>query len=134
MPYAAWVAALAAAGLGVSAYVWYKQVTTGPVLCIGRGCAAVIRSRFGRMLAIPNGVWGTVYFGGLGLAAGTAAIHPSWAQGLGLLSLTATAIAVGLHAYLTYIQLYVLRTLCSWCLTSAALALAIALLLAAGAA
>ena len=132
MPHAVLVAALAAVGLGISAYIWFKQVTTGPVLCIGRGCATVIRSRFGRMLAIPNGAWGIAYFGGIGVAAALATLHPAWAPSLNPLGLAASTIALGLHAYLTYLQLLVLRALCSWCLASAALTLAILLLLTSG--
>lgn len=132
MPHAVPIIVLAAAGAGVSAYVWFKQVTTGPVLCIGRGCATVIRSRFGRMLAIPNGVWGTAYFSSVGAAAVLAALYPAWAPLLSPFGLAASTIAVGLHAYLTYLQVFVLRALCSWCLTSAALTLAILLLLIPG--
>jgi len=132
MPQAVPIVVLAAAGAGVSAYIWFKQVTTGPVLCIGRGCATVIRSQFGRLLAIPNGAWGIAYFGGIGVAAALATLHPAWAPALGFLGLAASTIALGLHAYLTYLQLFVLRALCSWCLASAALTLAILLLLILG--
>jgi len=132
MPHVVLIAALAAVGLGISAYIWFKQVTTGPVLCIGRGCATVIRSQFGRLLAIPNGAWGSAYFGGIGLVAALATLHPAWAPLLGPLGLAASTIAVGLHAYLTYLQLFVLRALCSWCLTSAVLTLAILFLLITG--
>ena len=132
MPYAVPIVVVTVAGLVVSAYVWYKQVTVGPVLCIGRGCAAVIRSRYGRMLAIPNGAWGTIYFGSLGVAAGLAATHPAWGISLGPLSLLASVVALVLHGYLTYLQIFVLRALCSWCLTSAALTLVLALLLIQG--
>lgn len=128
MPSSIPIVVLSSAGLVVSGYIWFKQVTTGPVLCIGRGCAAVIRSRYGRMLAIPNGAWGMLFFGGLGITAGLAAAEPSWASPLGRASFLASAIALGLHLYLTYLQLFVLRALCSWCLTSAALTLAIVLL------
>jgi uncharacterized membrane protein len=134
MPYAFPIVVLATAGLGVSVYIWYKQVTTGPVLCVGRGCAAVIRSRYGRMLAIPNGAWGTVYFGAVGIAAIVGLVAPPAAPTLGLLSLAASTITVGLHVYLTYLQFFVLRALCSWCLTSAGLSASITLLLALGAA
>jgi len=41
-------------------------------------------------------------------------------------------VALVLHGYLTYLQIFVLRALCSWCLTSAALTLAIVLLLIQG--
>jgi uncharacterized membrane protein len=132
MPYAVPIVVVTVAGLAVSAYVWYKQVTVGPVLCIGRGCAAVIRSRYGRLLGFPNGVWGAVYFGGLLVAAGLVAANPAWGISLGPLSLLASSVALVLHAYLTYLQIFVLRALCSWCLTSAALTLALALLLIQG--
>jgi uncharacterized membrane protein len=92
----------------------------------------VIRSRYGRLLGFPNGVWGAVYFGGLLVAAGLVAANPAWGISLGPLSLLASSVALVLHAYLTYLQIFVLRALCSWCLTSAALTLALALLLIQG--
>jgi uncharacterized membrane protein len=86
------------------------------------------------MLATPNGAWGTFYFGAVGLAAIVGLAAPPAAPTLGLLSLAASTIAAGLHVYLTYLQFFVLRALCSWCLTSAALSASITFLLALGAA
>ncbi|MBI4278659.1 MAG: hypothetical protein HY660_09400 [Armatimonadetes bacterium] len=114
---------LSALGLVLSAYVWYRQVTPGPVICIGRSCAAVIRSRYGRLLGIPNGALGVAYFGGLlGASAALAAGAPRvliWPM------VVAVVIATVLYAYLTYLQVAVLRALCSWCLLSAAASLLI---------
>ncbi len=112
---------LGLAGAVISAYVWYKQVTPGPVLCLGSGCAAVIRSRYGRVLGIPNGALGVVYF----LAMAAVPLAAPWGPVLRPLALAATTAALILYAYLTYLQLFVLRALCSWCLASAALAAAI---------
>lgn len=117
------VIALGLLGGAISAYVWYKQVTTGPVLCIGDGCARVIRSPYGRLLGIPNGALGVVYFGGAALVPLTGA-SAAW-----LLLAAATAVALPLYAYLTYLQFAVLRALCVWCLASAALTAGIALAL-----
>jgi len=115
--------ALGLLGVAVSAYVWYKQVTTGPVLCLGDGCARVIRSPYGRLLGIPNGALGVGYFGVAVLVALVLAPFPAaW-----MLFRTATVVALVLYAYLTYLQLAVLRALCVWCLTSAALTVAILL-------
>lgn len=117
------VSALGLLGIAVSAYVWYKQVTTGPVLCIGDGCARVIRSPYGRLLGIPNGALGVVYFG-------IAAIVPRvGASAAWLLLAAATVVALALYAYLTYLQFAVLRALCVWCLTSAVLTVGIAIAL-----
>lgn len=111
---AAW---LGAAGVVISAYVWYKQVTPGPVACIGSGCAAVIRSKYGRLLGIPNGALGVAYF----LAVILAPLLTPWVPEFRGVITLATAVALVLYLYLTYLQVAVLRALCSWCLTSAAL-------------
>lgn len=109
------VTILGTSGAAISAYVWFKQVTTGPVLCIGDGCARVIRSPYGRLLGIPNGALGVAYFGGAAL------VPLSGASAAWMLLAAATGIALPLYAYLTYLQVAVLRALCVWCLTSAAL-------------
>ncbi len=104
-------------GAGISAYVWYKQVTPGRVVCFGSGCAAVIRSRYGRLLGIPNGILGVAYF----LAVAATPLLEPWLPGIRPLALLATSVALGLYLYLTYLQFVVLRALCNWCLMSAGL-------------
>lgn len=123
------VIALSLAGLSVSIYIWYKQVTTGPVACIGRGCAIVIRSRYGRLLGMPNGAWGVMFFGGQLALAVAGEIRPDLEPLFLRLSALAAGIALVLFVYLTYLQTIVLRAFCSWCLASAGLTLTIFLLL-----
>jgi uncharacterized membrane protein len=109
------------AGVAVSAYVWYKQVTPGAVLCVGDGCAKVIRSPYGRLLGIPNGALGVGYFA-------AAALIPLVARPGSMLwsaVVTASVIALVLYGYLIYLQAAVLRAWCVWCLGSAALTAAI---------
>lgn len=118
--------ALGAAGIGISAYVWYKQVTSGRVLCLGTGCVAVIRSRYGRLLGIPNGALGVAFF----LYVAFTPWLRRWIPGVDLLAIVAASVALLLYLYLTYLQLFVLRALCSWCLASAALTAVIFSLLA----
>lgn len=117
--------ALGLAGTAISAYVWYKQVTSGRVLCIGRGCAIVIRSPYGRLLGIPNGKLGVVYFLLMSLVPWLRPAFPELHGGAALV----TSVALALYLYLTYLQFFVLRALCSWCLTSAALTVGIFMLL-----
>ncbi len=109
--------ALGLAGVAISAYVWYKQVTPGRVWCIGRGCAAVIRSPYGRLLGIPNGALGVAYFLYIALIPWLRQWLPEAAGPAVLVS----AVALVLYAHLAYLQFFVLRTLCSWCLGSAAI-------------
>jgi len=115
------VTGLGLAGTAVSAYVWYKQVTSGPVLCLGDGCAKVIRSPYGRLLGIPNGALGVGYFTAAALVPLLAGRVPA----LWSVLLVASGVALVLYAYLTYLQMAVLRAWCVWCLSSAALTAAI---------
>lgn len=117
--------ALGAAGTAISAYVWYKQVTPGRVLCIGTGCAAVIRSPYGRLLGIPNGALGVAFF----LYVALTPWLRRWSPAAASLAIVAASVALLLYLYLTYLQISVLRALCSWCLASAALTAMIFLLL-----
>lgn len=104
-------------GAGISAYVGHKQATPGRVVCLGSGCAAVIRSRYGRLLGIPNGILGVAYF----LAMAAVPLLGPWLPGIRPLALLATSAALVLYLYLTYLQFFVLRALCNWCLMSAGL-------------
>jgi uncharacterized membrane protein len=104
-------------GTAISAYVWYKQVTPGAVACLGSGCATVIRSPYGKLLGIPNGALGVAYF----LAVAATPLLVPWVPNLRLLALLATTVALLLYGYLAYLQVFVLRALCSWCLMSAGL-------------
>lgn len=122
---AAALTALGLAGALISAYVWFKQVTPGPVLCIGRGCAAVIRSPYGRLLGIPNGALGMAFFLYIALTPWLR----TWSPPAASLAIVAASVALLLYLYLTYLQVSVLRVLCSWCLASAALTAMIFLLL-----
>jgi len=117
--------ALGAAGTAISAYVWYKQVTPGRVLCIGTGCAAVIRSPYGRLLGIPNGALGVAFFLYIALTPWLR----RWSPAAAPLAIVAASVALLLYLFLTYLQVSVLRALCSWCLASAALTAMIFLLL-----
>jgi uncharacterized membrane protein len=111
------VTVLGFVGAAVSAYVWYKQITPGPVLCLGDGCAKVIRSPYGRLLGMPNGALGVAYFA-------AAALIPLAGRSVPMLwtvLLAGSAVALVLYAYLAYLQVAVLRAWCVWCLSSAAL-------------
>lgn len=111
------IIALGVLGGAISGYVWYKQVTPGAVACLGAGCATVIRSRYGKLLGIPNGALGVAYF----LTVSATPLLSSWLPNLRLLVLLATTIALVLYVYLAYLQVFVLRALCNWCLMSAGL-------------
>src|SRR3989442_15388792 len=109
-------------GVAISAYVWYTHVTDGPVVCLGSGCATVIRSEYGRLLGIPNGALGVLYFG---LVTVTPLLERSLLPEARSLMLIPTSIALVLYLYLTYLQFFVLQAACNCRLISAGLPLLI---------
>ena len=116
-------------GLTISAYVWRSQKFNKPISCWTRDCDRVIRSPYSRLLGVHNsaiGLW--LFF----LIFFMTLLHDlGWEPWPKLTSSTLIALSfIGtlVSLYLTYIQLFVLKGLCNWCLTSALLILAIFIL------
>jgi len=116
-------------GLMISAYVWRSQRFHKPIVCWTKDCDRVIRSPYSRLLGVHNsaiGLW--LFF----LIFFMTLLHDlGWEPWPKLTSSTLIALSfIGtlVSLYLTYIQLFVLKGLCNWCLTSALLILAIFIL------
>ncbi len=110
------VAALAATGLLLSAYLTYTKLAGSTALFCeaGSGCDVVQASRYASFLGLPTAAWGVAVFaaiGGLALA-GLTGRRWTWAFVLGVA-------AVSMSAYLTWVSLAVLRAACPWCLAVA---------------
>jgi len=124
-----WFYPLTLLGLSISVYIWYGQRFRRPIACWTRHCTRVIQSPYSRLLGVHNSAIGCWVFLLIFLMTWLrhAGLEP-WptltAWTVALLSLTGTLVS----AYLTYIQLFVLKGICNWCLTSALLILAIFIL------
>ncbi len=124
-----WVDFLSLMGIAISAYVWHSQRFNKPITCWTRDCDRVIRSPYSRLLGIHNsaiGFW-LFFFIFLMTSLHHLGLEP-WPHltllAVTLLSLIGTLVSL----YLTYIQLFVLKGICNWCLTSALLILVIFIL------
>lgn len=122
------VAVLSFAGLGISLYVWRKQVTGASLFCLTRDCHRVINSPYARLFGVPNGALGALMFAALAVLALAMRANLPW-PALWVAALAIAGAGMALAAYLTYVQFFLLRGLCSWCLLSSALTVAILLLL-----
>ena len=116
------VAAIAAAGLAVSGYLaTTKLMGAAALFCeTGSGCDVVQASRYALFLGVPTAAWGAaLYVVVLGLAlAGLPAKR--W-----LVAYALAVAAVAFSAYMTWLAIVELGALCPWCLTDAALAVAL---------
>ena len=116
------IPALALLGIGISGYLTYVKFNHKIAVCLGLGdCEIVQTSRYSEILGIPIALLG------LGLYA---ALLVAWAWGrrpdawladqvpwvLFGLSLAGTLFS----AYLTYLEVFVIRAICPWCVASAA--------------
>ena len=109
-------------GLGVAGYLAYVETQAVPAVCGPVGdCNAVQASSYARLLGVlPVGLLGV---------AGYAAILAAWLRGrlrsdrladyaqLSVLGMTVFGVLFSL--YLTYLEPFVIKAVCAWCLTSA---------------
>jgi uncharacterized membrane protein len=121
------IALLALVGFFVSLYLWlYKIGFIGSLQCGAGGCETVQTSRWAVLLGVPVAFYGVAGYAVLfavsflGLRTGVLA-HRG-------VTLTLATLATGgflFTIYLTYVELFVIRAICRWCVASAAIMTAI---------
>ena len=116
------VAGLALAAFAISVYLAATKLAGGtPLFCdAGSGCDIVQASRWATFVGIPTAAWGAVVYAGIAALALTGLPPKRW-----LWTFALAAGAVTVSAYLTAIELFVLRAICPWCVVIALLAVAI---------
>jgi uncharacterized membrane protein len=112
---------LSLVGLGIATYLAYVEITHVEAICgpIGE-CNIVQSSPYTLLLGIPIAVWGVLYYLAVGvLWVGQRRRVGRWADlsVLGLLGLTLFGTLFSI--YLTCLEIFVVRAICSWCLGSA---------------
>ncbi len=120
------LAVLAVAGAAISAYLTLSYLQGTAPVCVGgsSGCETVQTSRYAEILGVPVASLGLLAYAGL---LGSALIRDERAALFGLLiALVGTLFS----AYLTYLEIFVIKAFCQWCVASAALMVASLLLTA----
>jgi uncharacterized membrane protein len=117
---------LAAAGFAIAAYLtWLKWVGGNATFCLsGSGCDVVQASRYGTLLGVPTALWGALLYAAVGALAALGLTASRWAWAFYL-----AAAGVGFSIYLTAVSLLVIYATCAYCLASAAITVAILLVL-----
>ena len=114
------VVLLSGAGAGVSGYLGVTQLAGGAALfcTVGSGCDVVRASRYAVFLGLPTALWGAGLYGLIGGLVLSGLLARRWSAVL-LLSV----VGVSFSLYLTYLELFVIKALCAYCLVSAGIAL-----------
>ena len=120
----AWLYPLSLAGVLVSAYVWFSQKSGKPIVCWTRDCDRVIRSSYSRLAGVHNSAIGFWVF----LVVFLVTLLRDLSPGANLLSgalILLSLVGALVSLYLTFVQIFILKGICNWCMTSAVLVLAI---------
>lgn len=122
------VAVLALVGLLLSLYLTLHRLgVIGPIACAGSAACDVVQlGPYGALLGVPVAAYGVAaYLGILGTAL--AGLQERWLAHPGPTRLVAllSGAGVAFTLYLMYLELFVIRALCAWCLASAVLIAAI---------
>jgi len=113
---------LAALGLAVSLYLAYVEAASVQAACGPVGaCNAVQSSAYARLFGVlPLGVLGALVYLLFLVASIIARSGPPRATAVAGLCILAVAFAgTAYSAYLTYVEVFVIRAVCLWCLASA---------------
>lgn len=123
------LAALSLAGIFISTYLTlYKLGFIGELSCSIGSCETVNASRWSVIFGLPVAAWGLLFYIDVFVIAlvGTMPRFEDEPFISVVLALEA-GIGVLFSAWLTYLELAVIHAICIWCVTSAAIVAAIAL-------
>ncbi|HXF95961.1 MAG TPA: vitamin K epoxide reductase family protein [Gemmatimonadales bacterium] len=121
------IAVLALVGLLVAVYLWlYKIGAIGTLQCGAGGCETVQTSRYAELFGVPVALYGVGGYAVL-FALSLAGLQPRLIGSPGVTLTLAALSTVGFlfSGYLTYLELFVIRAICRWCVASAVVMTAI---------
>lgn len=110
----------AAAGAAVSIYMTIYKLTDNNSMCLGSGdCATVNASKYSEVYGIPLGVIGLAGYLGILLMLWLEKRHPLGKEYGNLLAMGMSFAGFVYSIYLTYLELYVIKAICPFCVASA---------------
>jgi uncharacterized membrane protein len=121
------IVASALIGLTITINIYKKKHKKKPLVCpFGADCDSVITSDFSSFWGIGLEIYGMIYYGFVALVYSTLIFFPQLQNDYLMFVMSGAAIAAFLFSlYLTFVQAFLLRIWCSWCLMSAGISTAI---------
>lgn len=115
-------------GIVVSGYMAYTDLAGASLVCGGVGdCDTAHASAYARLLGVPVSLLGFVGYAVIGALLGWQSRSRGDAAYLARLAILAVVLAGAIFSiYLTYVEFFVIRAVCPWCVVSAALMVALA--------
>lgn len=116
-------------GLVVASFLFYEYSLSGPILCpTGVGCDIVRASPYSKFFGISIPILGIIFY--LVMAAFSVVhSHDLPKKLVRQLQLLVAVTGVIFGSYLTYLEAFVIKAFCFWCVTSFIISVAILLLI-----
>lgn len=119
MYYGTAVIALALVGLVITTYLRDRQLRKKKVKCFfGEDCGGVLESKYNHFFGAPNVVLGKYFYILTIFAAFLIIYYAKSFPLIGVGLVLASGLAMFVSLYLTYVQAFLLRKWCAWCLAT----------------
>lgn len=120
---------LSVAGLADAGYLLYKHEKKSPLVCYLNGqCQQVVAGKWSKTFGLRNDVLGLMYYALILFLSCWLWLNPSSQAVMGQLLLFLTGLGFMFSLFLTYLQKFVIKTFCLYCLFSAIIATALFIL------
>ena len=114
---------LAVVGIGVAGYLTYIHYRgIAPICAVGHGCVKVQASEWSKLAGVPVALLGLI--GYVGILAALFVPGENGRMAAALLAL----VGAGFSAYLTYREVFTIHAICQWCVASAIILAALAVI------
>ncbi|KKR16008.1 MAG: hypothetical protein UT77_C0010G0022 [Candidatus Daviesbacteria bacterium GW2011_GWC2_40_12] len=114
-------------GLFVSSFLLYEYNFASSVVCpTGAGCDIVRASPYSSFLGISIPILGVIFYLGMAVLS-VLYSQKSFQKIIFKLHLLGSLVGIGFGVYLTYLEIYVIRAICFWCVASFIISMFIAL-------
>jgi len=98
-------------GLFISLYLIYAYEFSKSIICVGSGCEIVANSIYSKFLNISLPFWGALFY--------ISVISLSFFKKFENLLLFILIIGAVFSLYLTFLEIFVIKAICFWCMLSA---------------
>jgi uncharacterized membrane protein len=107
-------------GIAISIYMTVFKLTNNNAMCLGNGgCSTVNASRYSEIYGIPVAVLGLAGYFAIVAALFLESRLKFFAQNGNLLAFGMSLTGVLFTVYLTYLEIYVIKAICPFCVASA---------------
>lgn len=112
-------------GFGVASFLFYEYSFNGPIFCpTGQGCDIVRVSPYSHILGVPVPFLGVAYYFTMAMLS-VVHSHQLPHKVIRKLQILSSAAAVAFGVYLTFLEAFVIRAYCFWCVVSFIISIAI---------